>query len=76
MVQICRWYTIWDKGNQIINYIDTNIKRNIKKEEKLMGFWKEVDIEIRSRMNTFKTSYEEEKGDAIKIIANERYGKK
>lgn len=26
-----------------------------------MGFWKEVDIEIRSRMNTFKTSYEDEK---------------
>ena len=51
-------------------------KTNIKKEEKLMGFWKEVDIEIRSRMNTFKTSYEDEKGDAIKIIANERYGKK
>ena len=41
-----------------------------------MGFWKEVDIEIHSRMNTFKTSYEDEKGDAIKIIANERYGKK
>lgn len=46
------------------------------KKRKLMGFWKEVDIEIRSRMNTFKTSYEDEKKDAIKIIANERYGKK
>ena len=41
-----------------------------------MGFWKEVDIEIRSRMNIFKTSYEDEKEDAIKIIANKRYGKK
>ena len=41
-----------------------------------MGFWKEVDIEIRSRMNTFKTSYKNEKEDAIKIVANERYGKK
>lgn len=33
MVQICRWNTIWNKGRQITNYIDTNIKRNIKKEE-------------------------------------------
>ena len=41
-----------------------------------MGFWKEVDIEIRSRMTTFKTSYEDEKEDAIKTVANERYGKK
>ena len=41
-----------------------------------MGFWKEVDIEIRSRMNIFKTSYEDEKKNAIKTIANERYGKK
>ena len=41
-----------------------------------MGFWNEVDIEISSRMNTFKTSYDEEKEDAIKTVANERYGKK
>ena len=41
-----------------------------------MGFWKEVDIEIRSRMNIFKTSYEDEKENAIKTIANERYCKK
>ena len=41
-----------------------------------MGFWKEVDIEIRSRMSIFKTSYKDEKEDAIKIVANERYGKK
>ena len=41
-----------------------------------MGLWKEVDIEIRSRMNTFKTSYEDEREHAIKTIANERYGKK
>lgn len=39
-----------------------------------MGFWKEVDIEIRSRINTFKTSYEDEKEDAIRLIAKERYG--
>ena len=41
-----------------------------------MGFWKEVDIEIRNRMNMFKTSYEDEKENAIKTVANERYGKK
>ena len=39
-----------------------------------MGFWKEVDMEIRNRMKTFKTSYDEEKEDAIKTVANERYG--
>lgn len=26
-----------------------------------MGFWNEVDMEIRSRMNKFKTSYDDEK---------------
>ena len=41
-----------------------------------MGFWKEVDIENRRRMNTFKTSYEDEKEDTIKTVANKRYGKK
>ena len=41
-----------------------------------MGFWKEVDIEIRSRMNTFKTSYKEEKEDAIKTVSNEKNSKK
>ena len=30
-----------------------------------MGFWSEVDMEIRSRMNKFKTSYDYEKEDTI-----------
>lgn len=40
-----------------------------------MGFWSEVDMEIRSRMNKFKTSYDYEKEDTIRQIAKERYGK-
>lgn len=40
-----------------------------------MGFWKEVDIEIHNRMGIFGTSYEDEKEDAIKTVAKERYGK-
>ena len=35
----------------------------------------EVDMEIRSRMNKFKTSYDYEKEDTIRRIAKERYGK-
>ena len=41
-----------------------------------MGFWSEVDMEIRSRMNNFKTLYEYEKEDTIRRIAKERYGDK
>lgn len=41
-----------------------------------MGFWKDVDIEIRNRMHTFKTSYEDEKEDAIRCVANEKYVRK
>ena len=44
-----------------------------RKGGRRMGFWKEVDMEIRNRMKTFKTSYDEEKEDAIKTVANERY---
>ena len=40
-----------------------------------MGFWSEVDMEIRSRMNKFKTSYDYEKEDTIRWIAKESYGK-
>ena len=50
------------------------IKRS-KKRERIMGFWSEVDMEIRSRMNKFKTSYDYEKEDTIRRIAKERYGK-
>ena len=45
-----------------------------RKGGRRLGFWKEVDMEIRNRMKTFKTSYDEEKEDAIKTVANERYG--
>ena len=41
-----------------------------------MGFWSEVDMEIHSRMNKFKTSYDDEKEDTIRWIAKERYGKR
>ena len=40
-----------------------------------MGFWSEVDMEIRSRMKKFKTSYDDEKEDTIRWIAKERYDK-
>ena len=30
-----------------------------------MSFWSEVDMEIRSRMNKFKTSYDYEKEDTF-----------
>ena len=40
-----------------------------------MGFWSEVDMKIRSRMNKGKTSYDYEKEDTRRRIAKERYGK-
>lgn len=40
-----------------------------------MGFWSKVDMEIYSRMNKFKTSYDDEKENTIRWIAKERYGK-
>lgn len=41
-----------------------------------MGFWKEVDIEIRNRMQTYGTSYNDEINESVKQVAKEKYGKK
>ena len=41
-----------------------------------MGFWKNVDIEIRNRMRVNKSSYQDEINDSINSVAKELYGKK
>lgn len=40
-----------------------------------MGFWKDVDMDVRQNIRLWRSSYNDELKYSIQKVANEKYGK-